>query len=284
MNAPICLLTGGTSGIGMATAIELAHRGMSVVLAARTQERGTRAATEIRHASGNERVVAMTCDLESQASIREFAAAYLERFETLDVLIHSGAAVMPSRELTADGVEVNFATAYLSIFLLSTLLRDILISSAPSRVIIISGELHRNVSLDFDDLMGEKRFSMIQSGSRAALAKIVFANELARRLEGTGVTVNCLHPGAVRTNLLRNLPWYLRAVAAPMQLFFASPRKGARTPVYLATSPEITKTTGKYFIDCKEVEPSATSRDPAIAEKLWTASEALIAPSFSARS
>lgn len=226
----------------------------------------------------------MTCDLESQASIREFAAAYLERFETLDVLIHSGAAVMPSRELTADGVEVNFATAYLSIFLLSTLLRDILISSAPSRVIIISGELHRNVSLDFDDLMGEKRFSMIQSGSRAALAKIVFANELARRLEGTGVTVNCLHPGAVRTNLLRNLPWYLRAVAAPMQLFFASPRKGARTPVYLATSPEITKTTGKYFIDCKEVEPSATSRDPAIAEKLWTASEALIAPSFSARS
>ena len=279
MQDKICLITGGTSGIGRATAIALARMGATVVLAARSVERGEHAVRDICRESGQRSILALPCDLSCQRSIRRFSKEFRKRFDRLDVLLHSGAAVFPNREITSDGVERNFAVAYLSIFLLSTLLSDMLIDSAPSRIVIISGEYHRKVSLDFANLMGEKHFSMIEAGSRAALSKVVLAKELSRRLGPKGVSVNSLHPGAVRTNLLRNLPWYLRAAAAPVQLFFASPEKGARTPIYLASSADVEGVSGKYFIDCKPVAASVESQNEEVATKLWLASEALIAGS-----
>lgn len=279
MQGKICLITGGTSGIGKASALALARKGATIVLAARSAERGAQTARDISLVAGKDSVHVLPCDLASQESIRGCVRDFNKKFERLDVLLHSGAAVFPDRALTTDGVERNFAVAYLSVFLLCTLLEDVLVESSPSRVVIISGELHRKVSLDFGDLMGEEKFSMIDSGSRAALAKITFAHEFARRLQGKGVTVNSLHPGAVRTNLLRNLPWYLRVAAAPVQLFFASPEKGARTPVYLASSPDVKDVTGAYFIDCSRVESSEESRNREIAQKLWDASKELIARS-----
>lgn len=276
MQGSICLITGGTSGIGKAAAIALARNGATLVLAARTQARGEQAAHDIRQAIAGATVHVLVCDLASQASIRAFAAEFRKTFDKLDVLLHSGAAVFAERRLTEDGVERNLATAYLSIFLIATLLRDMLIASAPARVVIVTGEYHRKTSLDFENLQGEKHFSMIEAGSRAALAKVVFAITLSRRLEGSGVTVNALHPGAVRTGLLRNLPWYLRAAAFPVQWFFASPEKGATTPVYLASSPAVDGVSGKYFIDCREVAPSAEALDAKVGETLWQASEALV--------
>tara|TARA_R110002073_G_scaffold245044_4_gene407455 strand:+ start:33999 stop:34856 length:858 start_codon:yes stop_codon:yes gene_type:complete len=276
MRGKICLITGGTSGIGKAAATELARQGATVVLAARSQGRGAQAARDISIASGSKAVEVLVCDLASQASIRLFASDFLAKYERLDVLLHSGAAVFSKRTQTEDAVESNFAVAYLSIFLIASLLRERLVASAPARVVIVTGEYHRKTSLDFDNLMGEKRFSMIEAGSRAALAKTVFSAELARQLEARGVTVNCLHPGAVRTALLRNLPWYMRAAAYPVQYFFSSPEVGAKTPVYLASSPAVEGVTGKYFIDCKPVAPSAEVMDKSVGAKLWQASEALV--------
>ena len=161
MEGKVCLITGGTSGIGKATSAALARKGATVVLAARSVKRGEEAVRDIREMSDQRSVYSLPCDLASQSSIRSFASEFLSTYDRLDVLVHSGAAVFPNRELTSDGVEKNFAVAYLSIFLLSTLLRDALVASAPSRVVIISGEYHRKVSLDFGNLMGENHLSMM---------------------------------------------------------------------------------------------------------------------------
>lgn len=279
MQGKLCLITGGTSGIGKATAIALARMGATIVLAARNEDRGRQACEAVTGASGSTEVRSMVCDLASQSSIRVFAKQFLETFDRLDVLVHSGGAVFPDRKLTEDGIERNFAVAYLSVFLLATLLSERLVKSAPSRVVIVTGEYHRNTSMDFDNLMGEKRFSMMEAGSQAALAKVLFASELSRRIAPKGVDVNSLHPGAVRTSLLRNLPWHVRALAYPVQLFFASPEKGARTPVYLASSPQMEGVTGKYFIGSSPVRASKEAQDRAVASRLWAVCEQLVAPS-----
>ncbi len=276
MRGKTCIITGGTSGIGKASAIELARQGAEVVLAARTEARGREACRDIASSTGGGTARYIVCDLSSQASIRRFSEEVLASCPRIDVLLHSAGLVLPTREVTEDGLEKSFATTYLSIFLISLLLKERLEESAPARVVIVSGEFHRKATLREADLMSERRYSMLQAGSMATLAKAVFARELAKRMEQSGVTVNALHPGAVRSGLLRNLPWHLRAVTAVAQLFFVSPEKGAETPVFLASSPAAQGLTGKYFIRKKPARPSEEVLDPATGQALWDASLALL--------
>lgn len=275
MTGRLCVVTGANSGIGKATALGLARLNAHVIMVCRNEQRGTAAQREIVAATENDHVSLLLADMSSQQSIRQLAESYRARFDRVDVLVHSAGALFFKRELSADGIELNLATNYLGAFLLTNLLMNELRAADSARVICVSGEYHRKVSADFDDLQGERKFSGITAAAQATLAKILFTNELSRRVAGDNITANSLHPGAVRTNLTKGLPWYLRPIAAVGSLFFSSPEKGARTPVYLASSPEVASVTGKYFIDCKPVDSSPESNDPDVAARMWRVSEQL---------
>ena len=177
--------------------------------------------------------------------------------------------------MTGDGLEATFAVNHLAPFLLTNLLLDRLKSSAPARVVTVSSAAHRNVVLDFDDLQGERRYSGFGAYSRSKLANVLFTHELSRRLEGTGVTANCLHPGVVATGIFRNVPGWLRVIFTSRLVL--SPEKGADTMLYLATAPEVADVSGRYFVRRKPVRSSRASQDAAVARRLWEASEALTA-------
>jgi NAD(P)-dependent dehydrogenase (short-subunit alcohol dehydrogenase family) len=270
----VCVVSGGTSGIGRATAAGLSALGARVILPSRTMARGEGVARELSLASGNE-VRAMACDLSSLASIRAFAEAFTRDHDRLDVLVNSAGIVSTRRTETADGVEATFGVTYLGAFLLTSLLLPLLKAGAPSRVVNVAGEFHRKVRLDLDDLQLERRYSIVRAGGQAMLAKIMFTFELARRLEGSGVTANCLHPGAVRSGLLRGLPWYLRATAALARPFMKSPEAGARTPIYLATSPDVASVSGEYFANERPCAAAKHAHDAELARRLWEESERL---------
>lgn len=270
-----CLVTGANSGIGKATAAGLAQLGADVVMVCRNQERGEAARADVIAASGNQSVELRLADLSSQAAVRGLASACSDAYPHIDVIVHSAGALFFDRKLSADGIELNLATNYLGAFLLTNLLLDSLRAAPSARVVCVSGEYHRKVAIDFDDLQCEKKFSGVTAAARATLCKVLFANELSRRFHGDSIAANSLHPGAVRTNLTKGLPWYLRPLAAVGTLFFKSPEKGARTPIYLASSNEVEGVSGKYFIDCKPATASAHATDPEVAARLWDASEKL---------
>ena len=278
MNGKVCVVTGASSGIGRVAALGLAERGATVVLICRNEERGAPVLEEIERRSGSGSATLLAGDLSSQRQVREVAAAFLERFDRLDVLINNaGVAGWGTRLVTEDGLEATFAVNHLAPFLLTSLLLDTLKESAPSRVITVSSVAHRNCALDFDDLQGERRYSGFGAYSRSKLANILFTRELSRRLEGTGVTASCLHPGVVATGIFRNLPRWMRVIlVSPLVL---SPEKGADTMLYLATAPEVAEVTGRYFVRRKPARSSRASRDADAARRLWEASEALTAAS-----
>ncbi len=276
MQGKTCIVTGANSGIGKGTCLGLARRGARVIMVCRDAERGQAALDEIRRETGSLSLSLAICDLSSQASIRHLADKLRCEETSIDVLAHSAGALFFDREESVDGIEMNLAVNYLGAFLLTNLLRDTLVASAPARVVSVSGEYHRKVSIDFDDLQGLRRFRPIKAASQATLAKLLFTLELSRRLQGTGVVANALHPGAVRTNLTRGLPWYLRSLVAVAQPFMKSPERGAQTVVYLASSPEVATTTGQYFIDCRPAVSSDESRSEEVAGRLWKASEKLV--------
>jgi len=278
MRGKVCVVTGASSGIGRAAALELAERGATVVLICRNEERGTPALDEIERRGGSGNATLLTADLSSQRQVREVAAAFLERFDRLDVLINNaGVAGWGTRLVSEDGLEATFAVNHLAPFLLTDLLLDRLKASAPARVVTVSSAAHKSTSLDFDDLQGERRYSGFGAYSRSKLANILFTQELSRRLEGTGVTANCLPPGVVATGIFRNLPGWMRVLFTSP--FFLSPEKGADTLLYLATAPEVAGVTGRYFVRRKPVRSSRASRDADAARRLWQASEALTAAS-----
>ncbi|MBL4846065.1 MAG: SDR family oxidoreductase [Planctomycetes bacterium] len=264
----MCVVTGGTSGIGRATAAGLSNLGARVILPCRTLARGEGVARELSEASGNE-VRAMACDLSSLGSIRAFAEAFERDHDRVHVLVNSAGIVSTSRTETPDGFEATFGVTYLGAFLLTSLLLPLLKAGAPSRIVNVAGEFHRKVRLDLDDLQLERRYSIVRAGGQAMLAKIMFTFELARRLEGTGVTANCLHPGAVRSGLLRGLPWYLRAAASLGRPFMKSPEVGARTPIYLATSPDVASVSGEYFANERPRATAEHARDAELGLRLW---------------
>lgn len=279
MSGKVCVVTGATSGIGKGTALGLARLGATVVMVSRRADRGEQVRAELTAASGNPLISVELADMAEQRSVRALAARLIASQPRIDVVVHSAGAMHTHRELTVDGVERNFAVNYLGAFLLTHALRDHLVAGGATRVVCVSGEYHRKARLDVDDLQLERRFHPMRAAARATLAKATFSAELARRLAGTGVTSNALHPGAVRSELTRELPLPMRALAALARPFMRSIERGADTPVWLASEPSLAGVTGKYFIDRREVAASTDATDPAIGARLWAASEALIAGS-----
>lgn len=273
-----CLVTGATSGIGKAIALGLAQTGATVVLVGRSRDRCELAMNEIRRKIKDcDKVSYLVADLSSQASVRRLAKDYADNNKRLDVLINNAGVFQARRVTTVDGIEYTLAVNHLAPFLLTNLLLDVIKASAPSRIITTSSVAHRGAHIDFDDLQFEKRsYSGIKAYGQSKLANILFTKELAERLNGTGVTANCFHPGGVRTNLAQgDNPWHYRLVWSAAGLFFISPEKGADTAIYLASSPDVEGVTGKYFVKREQVKPSYNTESKEAAARLWEISERL---------
>lgn len=282
MTGKTVIITGGNSGIGKETAVALAAAGAQTVITARDRAKGEAAIEDIRtRAAGGGEVGLVVFDLSRLASVREGAAELLERCGRIDVLVNNAGLVLSARQQSADGFEMTFAVNHLGPFLLTELLLDRIKASAPARIVNVSSTAHKQArrGLDFADLQSTTGYSGMQVYGRTKLENIYFTTELARRLEGTGVTVNSLHPGTVATGYGRDgdttgLLGLGLKLAPP---FLLNAEQGARTSVYLASSPEVEGVTGKYFVRCRARTPSAAARDDSAARRLWEESEKLIA-------
>ena len=275
MTGKVCLITGGNSGIGKATALGLAKLNASVVIVSRDKDKGEATLIEMRAKSGNRNLDAMTTDLSSQDSVRELAHDFKARYKKLHVLINNAGIFLPKRIQTVDGLEATFATNHLGHFLLTNLLVDLLKASAPSRIINLSSSAHYGTEMDFEDLQGEKKYSGYHAYSQSKLANVLFTYQLAKQLEGTGVTVNSLHPGVVRTGFGKDQGGLMSILVTVGRPFMISPDRAARAAIYLATSPELEGVTGKFFSRGKEKRSSRESYDETSAQRLWKVSEEL---------
>lgn len=265
MKSSVVVITGSTDGIGRQAALELAATGATIVVHGRDRARGQKAVSEIRSATGNEHVDLLIADLSSLRQVRGLANEILVRYHRIDVLINNAGVYMKTRVLTEDGAELTFAVNHLAPFLLTNLLLERLKKSSPARIITVSSVAHMRGTLDFDNLQGEKTFGAYEAYSRSKLANVLFTYELARRLEGTGVTANCLHPGVIATKLLR----------AGFSFSGAPVENGASTIVYLATSPEVEKVSGGYFENRRAVSSSRLTHNEDCQKRLWEVSEGL---------
>jgi NAD(P)-dependent dehydrogenase (short-subunit alcohol dehydrogenase family) len=275
MAGKVVLVTGGTSGIGRATATALAGMGADVTIVGRNEERGRRALEEVRSESGSDRVGLMLADLSVQDEVRRLAHEFRRSRDRLDVLVNNAGVVHSRRVETADGLEATLAINHLAPFLLTNLLLDVLEASAPSRVLTVSSEAERWGNIDFEDLQSKRGYKGFPVYGMTKLMNIMFTFELAERLRETGVAANCMHPGAVATNFGKNN-------RGPMALFFRvakpfmrTPEQGAETLVWLASAPDLEGVSGKYFSDRKEIEAKRIAYDAAARERLWEASEEL---------
>jgi NAD(P)-dependent dehydrogenase (short-subunit alcohol dehydrogenase family) len=273
-----CLVTGATNGIGRVSARELARMGARVFLVARDAQRAEETRAEITRAAPNAEVRILLADLSSQAEIRRVAAEFLATGSPLHVLLNNAGVTQLTRSETVDGIETTFAVNHLAYFLLTNLLLERIRASAPARIVNVASDAHRfGGPLDFDDLGSARSFSWMAVYGRSKLANILFTRELARRLEGTGVTVNALHPGAVRTGLgMNNDAPLLKLLVALVRPFFRSPEKGAQTSIWACSAPELAKLSGRYFSDRRERTPNAHALDDTAARRLWDASARLV--------
>ena len=278
MHGRTCVITGATSGIGRATAVALAGMGATLVLVCRDRQRGVDTLAAIAAQTGRRDASLVLGDLAVQRDVRRIAAELLAGDRPLHVLINNAGVVNLQRTVTTDGIETSFAVNHLAPFLLTNLLLDRLRRSAPARVVTVSSEAHRFGRLDFDDLGNERRYRFMRVYGQTKLANILFTAELARRTEGTRVTANSLHPGAVATSLGKNNGAWARAIVALLRPFFRTPEGGAATSVHLASSPAVDGVTGRYFVDCREKWPSSAAQDAATARRLWDVSERLTRP------
>ncbi len=275
MGGKTVLVTGGTSGIGKATAVAMAAMGADVVVTGRDPERGGRAAEEIRAESTGGSVELILADLAVQSEVRRLAEDFRERHDRLDVLVNNAGLVQSTRTETPDGIEMTLAVNHLAPFLLTNLLLDLLKKSAPSRVVTVSSEAQRWGSMDFDDLQSRRRYSGFPVYGMTKLANIMFTYELAERLEGTGVTATCVHPGAVNTRFGANDRGPATLLFRAFKPFMRTPEQGADTVIHLASSWEVEGVSGKYYADRKWIEPQEIALDPEARRKLWEASEEL---------
>ena len=272
------LITGATSGIGQESAVGLARLGARVTMVGRDAQKTEAAMADVKARSGSSEVSYLLCDFASQPDIRHLAEQVVAKLDRLDVLINNAGGVNKERRLTADGIEATFAVNHLGYFLLTNLLTDLLVRSAPARVVTVASEGHRAGRLDFDDLGFEKGgYRIMRAYARSKLANVLFANELSRRLAGTGVTSNSLHPGAVATNIWSGAPgWAKPLIHLLFRPFFLSIEKGAEPIIRLAASPDLEGVTGRYFDRDKEVAPAPPACDEALAKKLWTVSAGMV--------
>ena len=266
----VAVVTGATSGIGKVTARELARQGFRVVMVARDPDKAARTASGI----GRE-VETVLCDMSSQKQIRAAAEEIRRRHDRIDVLVNNAGGVWVKREVTDDGLERTFAVDHLGYFLLTNLLLPELRRGAPSRVVNVASEAAKVGRIDFDDLQGERRYRGGLAYAQAKLANILFSSELSRRLAGSGVTSNALHPGAVASGFALNNAGVVRFGMKLVRPFLIDEEKGARTSIYLASSPEVEGVTGEYFIKNRPIKPPRNARDPEVARRLWDVSARL---------
>ncbi len=282
MEGRVCLVTGATNGIGKETALALAQMGATVVITARDAARGAATLDEIKQASGSDLVELMHADFASLEDIRRLAADVQAKHQQLHVLVNNAGAYNPQRSETKDGFETTFGVNHLAYFLLTDLLLDRLKASAPARIINVSSGAHSGAAIDFDDLQGEQQYGRMgmTAYGQSKLANVLFTYELARRLAGTAVTANALHPGVVRTGFGRNSTGLIGAGFAIFHVvgrpFLLTPKQGAETSIYLASSPEVEGVTGKYFAKKEAVPSSDLSQDTEVAQRLWQVSEEMV--------
>lgn len=271
------LITGGTGGIGKATAIGLAQLGARVGIVGRDATHAAAAVGDIRSESGSEAVDVFIADLSSQAEVRRLAAEVLDTYPRLDVLVNNVGGFWAHRHVTADGLEHTFAVNHLAPFLLTNLLVERLESSAPARVVTVSSGAQSMGRIDFDDLQGTRKYSGQRAYNQSKLANVMFTYELARRLEGTGVTANVLHPGVTRTGFgAEDQAPYFAWMSGLAHPFMKSPAQGAETPIYLASSPDVEGVSGTYFANRKAKASNKVSYDVEAASRLWQASADLV--------
>lgn len=266
MTGKVCMVTGSNTGIGKASAIELAKLGAKVFLVCRNQARGSAALNEVKKLSGSDAVELLTADLSSQASIRAMADEFHLRHDKLHVLINNAGILPTEKKFSPDGIEMTFAVNHLGYFLLTNLLLDTIKASAPSRIVNVASDAHQFARMDFDNLQSEKHFGTWKTYGLSKLCNLMFTYELARRLEGTRVTVNAVHPGLVKTEISRDLSSLMTLL---FNCFGQTLAKGAETLVYLASSKDVAGITGKYFTKKRELASSQESYNTTNTARLW---------------
>lgn len=275
MQQKVVIVTGANSGIGKMTAVGLAQAGATVVMACRDLAKSGPALAEVRARSGSDHIHLMRLDLASQASIRAFVQAFMHQFDRLDVLVNNAGVASPKRQLTVNGFELHFGVHHLGSFLLTTLLLPVLERSAPSRILLVVGSAQRFGTIAWDDLQSEQKYSMLRATGQSRVANLLFMRAFAQR--ATGVTVNAIDPGNTNTGISRNLPAPMRLM---LRLLLKSPEKGARTSLYLATSPDVAGVTGTYFKKTHAIKQNPIALDDHNAQRLWQISEHLTAASM----
>jgi NAD(P)-dependent dehydrogenase (short-subunit alcohol dehydrogenase family) len=282
MQGKTCIITGGSSGIGKAAALELAARGANVVLVCRDAARGDAAMREVASQGGGAAEL-MIADLSVQQDVRRLASEILARHPRIDVLVNNAGGIFGQRRLSVDGLELTFALNHLAYFLLTNLLLDRLRASAPARVINVTSGAHHMGRLDWDNLQGERSYSAMRAYGLSKLGNVLFTYELARRMAGSGVTVNCMHPGAVATNFAATATKMMQTFFRLFKPLLRTPERGADTIVWLASSPEVEGVNGKFFMDRKDTRSSRLSYEEQAARQLWDESARLVDLATAAR-
>ena len=273
------VVTGGTGGLGWQTALALAAMDARLVLIGRDPARGEAALDYLRRQSAGAAVEAHYAELSRLDGVRGIAATLGEKLDRIDVLVNNAGAIFNRREVTEDGLERTFALNHMGYFLLTLLLWDKLLRSAPARIVNVASEAHRGARLDFADLQSSKRYGGWKAYRRSKLCNILFTRELTRRLAGSGVTANCVHPGFCATGIGNNTSgWFRRGVRLAKRLFAIPPERGARTLIYAAAAPELAEVNGAYFIDCRPATPSPEAQDDESARRLWEVSARIAGP------
>lgn len=269
MQGKVCLVTGATSGIGLAMATEFARRGAHVLLAARDEQKCERVRREIEAATGNQALDCVIADLSLRAQVEQLSASVHQLLPGLDVLVNNAGAVFLRRRLNADGIERTLALNHLAYFHLTLRLLDLLQSAGPSRIVNVSSAMHQTARLELEDLQLERHYGGLKAYRRSKLANLLFTYELARRLHDTPVTVNAFHPGLVATNIGANNTPLIKLARPILRWVARTPEQGAETGVFLASAPEVSGVSGRYFVDCRPVSSSPASHDLRLARGLW---------------
>ena len=277
MHGKTCIVTGASAGIGQAIAQGLAARGAHVVLVCRSRARAEATQLAMRTATGNAAIDIALADLSSQAAIRHLAQELLRRYPRIHALINNAGVVNMARTVTVDGIETVFAVNHLAYFLLTQLLLPRLVESAPARIVNVASDAHHWDTLDFADLQNHRRYRGLKVYGQSKLCNLLFTRELARRIAGTGVTVNSLHPGGVATRLGSNNGWWAVLIAKVLKPFLRTADQGADTAIYLTAAPEVANVSGRYFYNRREHRPSRAVPDDEVALRLWQISEQLTA-------